>query len=92
MATPKIIVRGAAVLHAPAVDVEPHRQVLRIADLVGGDQPGPDRPEGVAALALVPGAAALDLEVALGDVVDHAIAGDVGQRVGFLDIGGAPCR
>ena len=36
-----------------------------VADLVGRDQPGADRAEGVAALALVPGAAALDLVLAL---------------------------
>src|SRR5690606_5601353 len=39
-------------------------------------------------LALVPGAAALGLEMALGDVVDHAIAGNMVHGVGFLDIAG----
>src|SRR6187431_853510 len=47
--------RGAAVLHPLAVDLEPHRQRLRIGDLVCGDHPRADRAEGVAALALVPG-------------------------------------
>ena len=79
---------GAAVLVAVAVDLEPHVEVLRVGDLVRGHQPGADRAEGVAALALVPLAAALDLEVALGDVVDDAIAGDVVHRVGFGDVAG----
>src|SRR6188472_2816026 len=37
----------AAVLAALAVDVEPHRQRLRILDLVGRHHPRPDRAEGV---------------------------------------------
>jgi hypothetical protein len=77
--------RGAAVLLALAIDVEPHRQRLRIADLVGGHQPGADRAEGREALALVPGRAALGLPGALGDVVDHGIAGDMRQRIGFVE-------
>src|SRR5690606_42152465 len=50
------------------------------------DQPGPHRAESVAALALVPGAAALDLVFALGQIVDDAVAGHVGQRIGFFHI------
>src|SRR5450755_880846 len=57
---------GAAVLAALAVDVEPHRELLRILDLVGRHQPRTDGAEGVATLSLVPGAAALDLVFALG--------------------------
>jgi hypothetical protein len=60
--------------------------VLRVLDLVGRDHPRPDRAEGVAALALVPGAAALELVLALGDVVDDAVAGDVLERVGLVDV------
>ena len=41
-------------LPALPVDVEPHPEVLRILDLVGGDEPRPERPERVAALALAP--------------------------------------
>src|SRR6476659_3214190 len=68
---------GRAALALLAVDVEPHRQVLWVLDLVFGDEPGPDRPEALAAFALVPLAArALDLEHALGHVVRHEIAGD----------------
>src|SRR5215475_4300830 len=52
---------GIAVLHALAVDVEPHVEGLRILDLVARHQPWPERGEAVAALALVPGAAALEL-------------------------------
>ena len=37
---------GVAVLIALAVDLEPHRQVLQIRDLVGGHQPRPDGGEG----------------------------------------------
>ena len=73
------MVARVAGLLALAVDVEPHVEVLHVADLVGRDQPGADRAEGVAALALVPGAAALDLVLALRDVVDDDIAGDMVQ-------------
>src|SRR6185437_4579903 len=60
---------GVAALAALAVDVEPHAEVLHVLDLVPGDEPRPDRAEGLAAFALVPLAAgALDLEHALGDV------------------------
>ena len=55
-------------------------------DLVLGHQPGADRAEGVAALALGPLAVALGLEGALGDVVGDAVAGDVVQRVGLRDV------
>ena len=67
------------------VDFEPQVQVLRI-DLVRGDEPGTDRAERVAALALVPRTAALQLERALGNVVDDAIAGDMRQRVFLGDV------
>src|SRR6185312_13228553 len=72
---------GAAGLHALAVDVEPHVQRLRIAHFVPGHEPWPKRAEAVAALALVPGAAALDLEFALGDVVADEVAGDIVERL-----------
>src|SRR3546814_13097780 len=64
-------------------------QRLRVADLVGGDQPRADRAEGRETLALVPRHAAFLLPVAFGHVVDDAIAGDMAQRVGFRHIGGA---
>src|SRR5215831_11691737 len=60
-----------------AIDVEPHVQILRIPDLIPGDEPWPNRSEGLAALALVPlAAAALNLEHTLGNVVAEKIAGD----------------
>ena len=68
-------------LHALAIQVEPQAQALRIGHLVARDQPGADGAKGVAALALVPGAPALDLEFTLADVVDHAVASHVRQCV-----------
>ena len=70
-----------AALVAVAVDLELHRKLLRVAHFVGGDEPRANRAEGVAALALVPLAAALELVLALGDVVDDAVAGNVRERV-----------
>src|SRR5258708_1321647 len=74
-----------AALALLAVHVEPHVERLRVGDLVGGDQPRPDGTEGVASLALVPLAAAPELEVALRDVVHDAITGDMIDRPGFGD-------
>ena len=68
---------GVAGLLAHTIDVEPHAELLRVADLVGGDQPRADRTEGVEALALVPGHAALNLPFAFGDVIHQAIADHV---------------
>src|SRR5690606_29818064 len=70
---------GVAVLETLAVHVQPHAQVLRVGDFVGRHQPGADGTEGIATLALVPGAAALHLVFALGHIVHHAIAGDIIQ-------------
>src|SRR6185437_3444894 len=75
-------------LHALAVDVQPHIEVLHVADLVASHEPGTHGAEGVAALALVPGAAALRLVFPLGEVVDDAIPGDVLQGVTLLHITG----
>src|SRR6478609_7103910 len=60
---------GAAVLEALAIDLQPHVEILRVADFIGRHQPRADRAEGVAALALVPGAAPFELVLALGNVV-----------------------
>src|SRR4029077_7958606 len=50
---------------------------LRVLDLILGHEPGTDRPESLAALALVPlAAAALDLEHALGYIVAQEISGN----------------
>src|ERR1700710_721902 len=70
-------------LPALAVEVEPHIERLYIAHLIGGDEPGAGGPEGIGALALVPGAATLDLPLALRDVIDDAEARDVLQGLGL---------
>jgi hypothetical protein len=59
------------------------------ATLVGRDQPGAERAEGRAALALGPLTAALGLELALRDVVADAEAGDRRHGVLLGDIGAA---
>src|SRR4051812_19318784 len=80
---------GVAALALLAVHVEPHVKRLDVLDLVLGDEPGPERAEGLAALALGPLAAALDLELPLGDVVADAVAGDDVERVLLREIAGA---
>jgi hypothetical protein len=65
-----------AVLVAVPVDLEPHIERVRISDLIPGHKPRADGPERVVALALIPGATALDLIVTLGDVVDEVVAED----------------
>src|SRR5207245_7163329 len=77
---------GVAVLAALAVHRRPQRHGLRIAGLVGGDEPRARRPERVGALALGGRAAVLHLERALGDVVHQAVAGDVAKRLRLVDI------
>ena len=51
-----------------------------IAHFIPGHQPRPDRAERRAALALVPGSAALELICPFGDIVDHDVAGDIVER------------
>src|SRR5579862_2833399 len=51
--------RGVAALALLAVDVEPHGELLRVLDLVLGDEPRAERAEGLAALAFGPLAGAL---------------------------------
>src|SRR4029077_18822372 len=81
--------RGVAALALLAVDVEPHGELLRVLDLVLGDEPRADRAECLAALALGPLAGALDLEHALGDVVGEAIAGHHIERLVLAQVAGA---
>src|SRR6266699_1724155 len=81
--------RGRSPLATLAVDVEPHRQFLHVRNLVLGDKPRTERAEGVMRLALGPLALTFDLEIALGDVVADAIAGNVIERVGLGDVFGA---
>lgn len=80
---------GGARLHTHAVDVEPHVELLHVLDLVGGDKPGTERAEGFATLALHPLAAALDLILALGDVIAEAEAGNHRHRVFLRHIASA---
>jgi len=73
-------------LHALAIDFQVQVQVLLVDDFVARDQPRTDGAEGVAALALIPLAAPLQLERAFGNVVDDAIAGHVFQCVRFAHV------
>jgi hypothetical protein len=77
---------GRSVLEPLAVDLQPHGKVVHVAQFVRRHQPGPERTEAVAALALVP-LRRLHLESALGDVVADAIAGDRLGGLGLRDIG-----
>src|SRR6185312_17428901 len=77
---------GVAGLHPLAIHLEPHVEALHIVHLVTGHQPGTHRPKGVAALALVPRAAALELIFPLRKIIDHAVAGDVLERVALIHI------
>ena len=80
-ATPKIIVLVVPFCRFSPLTVS-HMSRLRVPDLVLGDEPGAERAERLAALALVPLAArALDLEGAFGNVVGEAIAGDGVHRL-----------
>src|SRR6476646_1374566 len=76
-------VRSGAVLTAHPIQVEPQAQRLRIRHLVARDQPRSQRPEGIAALALVPRASPLDLEFAFREVVDHAVSRHEVQGLGL---------
>jgi hypothetical protein len=72
---------GRAALALLAVDVGVHGELLRVLDLVLGDQPRPQRPETLGALALADGLPVLHLEGALRHVVGDAIAGDRVHRL-----------
>src|SRR5262245_57340733 len=54
-----------AILARFTVDPQAQSQRLRILDFIGGDQPRAQGVEGLAVLALVPGALALELELPL---------------------------
>ena len=56
---------------------QPDFEVLGVGDFVGGDEPGAEGAEGVAAFTLGPLAAAVFLEGPLADVVRDAVAGDI---------------
>src|SRR5262249_50860712 len=78
---------GRAFLTRLAVAREPHVERLRIRDLVLGDEPRPDRPEGLTPLAFVPLATgARDLEITFRYVIGEEIAGDRLHRLALLEI------
>src|SRR5205809_2528280 len=77
---------GRAALLGRAVHLEPQAQVVHVADLVRRSEEGPERGEAVAALALHPLAAVLELEGPFGVIVVEHVAGDVPQRLVPLDI------
>src|SRR3569833_2726351 len=82
---------GIAGLHPLTIHIAPHIEILDITDLIARDEPRSDRTEGVTALALVPGTAALQLEFALRNIVHDNITGYVIESCAFLYIpsGGA---
>src|SRR2546429_6175660 len=69
----------------PRSTLFPYTTLFR-SDLIARDEPGTNRAERVTAFALVPGAAALHLELALRDVVDQDIACDVFQGSIVFDV------
>ena len=62
---------------------------MGIREFVRGYQPWTNRPKAVASFTLVPGTSAFHLVFALADVVHDAIAGNVRQGSGALDVGGS---
>ena len=79
---------GRRLLQRLAVDDRAQRQLARVRDLVGGDEPRADRRRAVPRLALHP-LVRLRLVVAHRHVVGDRVAGDVLQRVGLGDAAGA---
>src|SRR5256885_406455 len=79
------LARRAALLGL-AVHLEPELEIVYVTDLVGCGEKRPERREGIAALALHPLAAALELEGALRVIVVQHVSGDVAQRLVALDV------
>ena len=77
---------GRAVLDLGPVHRQPHAKRLRIGNLVGRHQPRAGLAKVVAGLALGPLARTLGLERTFRHVVDHAIAGNVGQSLRLGDV------
>ena len=69
--------RRGAVLPDLAVDLGHQRVIAGVGNLIPGHQKRADRAEGVEGLALAPQPAAVDLEGALGDIIDQREPGDV---------------
>ncbi len=76
---------GRRVLHDLPVDDGPDVQILRVGDLVGGDDERPGRREPVERLAPRPLRLG-ELDVARRDVVDDGVAPHVRQRIGLGDV------
>ena len=81
--------RGA-VLAQLAVHRQPKAQLAGVGQLIRRGQKRAEGRKGVAALALVPGTAAFELEFALRHVVVQHVAGDVIRRFGLGYVGSAP--
>src|SRR5881394_768238 len=81
---------GRAGLLRLAIDLEPHGEVVHIRDFVRRGEKGPQRRERVAAIALHPLAAALELEGPLRVVVVQHVAGDVPQGGILFHVARAP--
>ena len=79
---------GASILIAVAVDLQIHGQVLWVSDLVARDKPRTDWAKRICGFAFDPLARAMDLKVPLGQIVDHAIARHMVQRVFFAHVFG----
>ena len=71
------------------VNLQPDGELANVVYLIRGDQPGANRPEAVAALALVPLPVALQLEVPFRHIVDHAVARYVVECVLLTDVDAA---
>jgi hypothetical protein len=78
--------RRGTILIALTIDLEPQSETLRVWNLIRGDQPRAYRAKCVGALSLHPLPGPLKLVGSLGDIVDDAIAGHMGECIGFRDI------
>src|SRR5258707_11818273 len=75
-------------LHASAIEIQEHLEVLRIADFIRRYQPRSHRSECVATLAFVPLGAAFHLKRALGNVVGKHVSRDAIERLFLAHVSG----
>src|SRR5262249_39955392 len=85
-------VAGRAALPGFAVYGQPHRQLLRVGYFVARRKVWTERRESVGALALEALAAAVELEVAFGEVDADAIAKHVIERLPLRDVHASPAN
>ena len=78
-------VGGRAVLLLDAINRRHDAQILRVGDLIGGDDDGTERTEGIESLRPRPLFVAR-LQVARRDIVGDCVAEDVIQRLRFRDL------